>query len=207
MNNIYHFIYLNKLYTNVIFRAYCMKAKINTRQIFLYFITIILIVLFYFLFTKMIGLKEGQTNGSPTSSTGSSVESSTQNYQSSRQNYQDQLLENLDKKIEQINNMLNGLDKILPKKYTDINPGIITTVSYEDAIKPNALNTIKINVDSYESEENAEIKNATWTIDMQIPVGPKGDKGDKGPIGPQGKPGDPGPPGDNGLRGPWWNSV
>lgn len=207
MNNIYNFIYLNKLYINVIFRAYCMKAKINPRQFFLYFITIILIVLFYFLFSKIIGLKEGQTTGSPTSNSDSSGDTSTQNYQSSRQNYQDQLLENLDKKIDQINNMLNGLDKILPKKYSDINPGIITTVSYEDSIKPNALNAIKINVDSYESEEDATIKNATWTIDMQIPVGPKGNKGDKGPIGPQGKPGDPGPPGDNGLRGPWWNSV
>jgi hypothetical protein len=155
----------------------------------------------------MIGLKEGQENGSPTPSPGSSIKSSTQNYQSSRQDYQDQLLENLDKKIQQIENMLENLDKILPKSYKDINPGIITTVSYEDAIKPNALNAIKINVDSYKSEEDATIKNATWTIDMQIPVGPKGNKGDKGPIGAQGKQGDPGPPGDDGLRGPWWNSM
>jgi hypothetical protein len=177
-----------------------MKAKINPRQFFLYFITIVLIVLFYFLFTKTIGLKEGQTSGSVSSSV-----------QSTKQNYQDQLLTNLDKKIEQITNMLNSLDKILPQSIYDINPGIIRTVSYENAVKPNALNTIKINVenDSYvdENDNNKTKYKASWTIDMQIPVGPKGNKGDKGPIGPQGKPGDPGPPGDDGLRGPWWNSV
>ena len=179
-----------------------MKAKIDSRQFFLYFITIILIVLFYFLFAKIIGLKEGQTLGTGTEG------SSTKDYQSSRQNYQDQLLNNLDKKIDQINNMLDGLDKILPKKVIDINPGIITTVSYEDAIKPKALNAIKINVDTYESEEDGDkTLYAKWIIDMQIPVGPKGNKGDKGPIGPQGNPGFPGPPGDDGLRGPWWNSV
>jgi hypothetical protein len=173
-----------------------MKAKINPRQLFLYFITIVLIVLFYFLFTKTIGLKEGQTSGSVSSSV-----------QSTKQNYQDQLLTNLDKKIEQITDMLNGLDKILPQSVYDINPGIIRTVSYENAVKPNALNTIKINVENQPDQKDETKTRATWTIDMQIPVGPKGNKGDKGPIGPQGIPGDPGPPGDDGLRGPWWNSM
>jgi hypothetical protein len=69
------------------------------------------------------------------------------------------------------------------------------------------LNTIKINVENQPDPKDETKTRATWTIDMQIPVGPKGNKGDKGPIGPQGIPGDPGPPGDDGLRGPWWNSM
>lgn len=173
-----------------------MKAKINPRQFFLYFITIVLIVLFYFLFTKMIGLKEGQASGSASGSV-----------QSSTQTYQNQLLGNLDSKIQQINDMLNNLDERLPKKVKDIKPGVITTKSYEEAIKPNALNAIKINVGNYAdpSDSTGKTKNATWTIDMQIPLGPKGNKGDKGPIGVPGVGGARGPPGDDGVRGPWPN--
>ena len=170
-----------------------MKAKINPRHFFLYFIIIILIVLFYYFFTKIIGTREGQTSASDS-------------LQKSKQTYQDQLLGNLDAKINQINNMLDDLDKTLPKYIKDINPGKITTISYEDSIKPNAANTIKINVDNYDDQVGNTV-NATWTIDMQIPLGPKGRKGDKGPIGPTGKPGAQGPPGDNGLRGNWWNST
>jgi hypothetical protein len=171
-----------------------MKAKINSKQFFLYFITIVLIVLFYYLFAKIIGLKEGAASGSASDSV-----------QSSTQTYQDQLLSNLDAKIKQINGMLDSLDRTLPKYVKDINPGTITTKSYEESIKPNALNPIKINVGNY-VDPTDQSTCATWTIDMQIPLGPKGKQGEKGPIGPQGDPGVPGPPGDDGLRGNWWNS-
>jgi hypothetical protein len=177
-----------------------MKAKINSKQFFLYFITIVLIVLFYFLFSRILGSREGAESGSASSA-----------FQGTTQTYQDQLLGNLDDKIKLISNMLDGLDKILPKSETDINPGLITTISYEDAVKPRALNPIKINVGNYTTPDpddpKKEINNATWTIDMQIPLGPKGDKGDKGPIGVPGDRGVQGPPGDNGLRGNWWNSM
>jgi len=174
-----------------------MKAKINSRQFFLYFITIVLVVLFYFFFTRIIGIKEGQASGSVSST-----------IQSTNQSYQDQLLGNLDKKIDQINGLLFNLDKLLPKRVQDINPGVITTITYEDAIKPNALNPIKINVSSYYPDpQDLTMINAMWTFDMQIPLGPKGRKGDKGPLGAQGEPGSKGPKGDNGLRGNWWNSV
>lgn len=175
-----------------------MKIKINSRQFFLYFTTIVLIVLFYLLFMKIIGMKEGQTSGSASDSA-----------QSSTQTYQNQLLKNLDAKMQQINNMLDNLDRTLPKYVKDIIPGTITMISYEDAIKPNALNTIKINVDNYSDPQDTtgNTRNAKWTIDMQIPMGPKGNKGDKGPIGPPGKDGSSGPPGDVGLRGPWFDSA
>jgi hypothetical protein len=177
-----------------------MKAKINSKKFFLYFITIVLIVLFYFLFSRILGSKEGATSGSASSA-----------IQGSTQTYQDQLLGNLDTKIKQISDMLDSLDKVLPKSAEDINAGVITTISYEDAVKPNALTPIKINVGSYSkpdpNDSKNKINNATWTIDMQIPLGPKGTKGDKGPIGVPGEAGVQGPPGDDGLRGNWWNST
>jgi len=147
---------------------------------------------------KIIGMKEGQASGSASDSA-----------QSSTQTYQNQLLKNLDTKMQQITNMLDNLDRTLPKYVKDIIPGTITMISYEDAIKPNALNTIKINVDNYSDPQDTtgNSTNATWTIDMQIPMGPKGNKGDKGPIGPPGKDGSSGPPGDSGLRGPWFEKI
>lgn len=177
-----------------------MKYKINYKNFFLYFITIILIVLFYFLFTKIIGMKEGAVAGSASST-----------IQGTKQTYQDQVLGNLDAKIKKISDMLDSLDTILPQRVDDINPGTIETISYEDAIKPNALNPINIKLGTYLAKDpnNATKQKtyATWTIDMKIPLGPKGDKGDKGPIGPQGIPGIQGPQGDDGLRGNWWNST
>lgn len=177
------------------FRVYCMKAKINYRQLFLYFITIILIILFYFIFMKLIAPKEGATGRSASGLV-----------QSSRQTYQDQLLGNLDKKIQQIVDMLDRLDATLPKDIDDINIGTVNTISYENAIKPNASNNIKITVGTKPDPTGITKTNATWTIDMQIPLGPKGNKGDKGPIGPPGDAGAQGPPGDDGLRGNWWDS-
>jgi len=171
-----------------------MKAKINSRQFFLYFITIILIVLFYFLFTKIINMKEG-------------VGSVSDSVQESTQAYQDQLLLNLDKKMQQIVDMLDYLDTILPKDVADIQTGVVTTISYEDAVKPNAINPIVIHVDNEPDPTGITKSNAKWTIDMQIPLGPKGKKGDKGPRGPQGNTGARGPPGDDGLRGNWWDSI
>lgn len=177
-----------------------MKYKINYKKFFLYFITIILIVLFCFLFTKIIGIREGAAPISASST-----------IQGTKQTYQDQILSNLDAKIQKISAMLDSLDTILPQKVDDINAGTIETISYEDAIKPNALNPINIKLGTYLSKDpkdaTKQTTNATWTIDMKIPLGPKGDKGDKGPIGPQGKPGVQGPQGDDGLRGNWWNSL
>jgi hypothetical protein len=187
-----------------------MKSKINPKQLFLYFITICLIVLFYILFTKILGVKEGQTDLSD-SQGGSAVppagpQSASNAAQSATQNYQSQLLTNLDAKIKQITDLLDNLDKTLPKYVKDIIPGNITTISYEDAIKQNALNPITINVGSYVDPTDKTRLNAKWSIDMQIPLGPKGDKGDKGPIGVNGDTGSKGPPGETGLRGKWWNS-
>jgi uncharacterized protein (UPF0333 family) len=180
-----------------------MKSKINPKQLFLYFITICLIVLFYVLFVKILGIKEGQTVAKSASTASQSASTAAQ---SATQNYQNQLLANLDAKIEQINNLLDTLDQTLPTSYTNITPGNITTISYEDAIKPNALNPITINVESDIDPTDNTKYIAKWSIDMQIPLGPKGDKGDKGPVGPSGDKGIPGPPGDTGLRGKWWNS-
>ena len=208
-----------------------MKSKINPKQLFLYFITICLIVLFYILFTKILGVKEGQTalsgsqggaavpqGGASVPQGGASVpqggaavpqggsQSASNAAQSATQNYQSQLLTNLDAKIKQITDLLDNLDKTLPKYVKDIIPGNITTISYEDAIKQNALNPITINVGSYVDPTDKTRLNAKWSIDMQIPLGPKGDKGDKGPIGVNGDTGSKGPPGETGLRGKWWNS-
>jgi hypothetical protein len=169
-----------------------MSVKIDIKQYYFYFLCICLLVLLLFIGIKMANFKEGQTTGPAT-------------FQGSTQSYQNQLLSNLDTKIKNIQTMLDNLDKTLPQRVRDIKPGKITTISYEDAVKPNAVSPITIHVSNTQDPDTNKYS-AQWTIDMQIPLGPKGDKGDKGPLGAMGKTGAKGPRGDDGLRGNWWNS-
>lgn len=103
--------------------------------------------------------------------------------------------------IANCKNLIDDINKLLPKRLQDIS---VTSVSQTEDLQ-NVKIEVKAGpfVQTLDPILNENRDTATWEIEAILPRGKQGRKGDQGPKGVTGVPGNVGQQGEQGIQGNW----
>ena len=184
----------------------------NKKTLCFIILAIILIVLLYLNSSQLLSIIEGNTtypevdggtDGSNSGSTADERAAYDDNKQITGESAiitSENTLNSLAGDIAECQNMIDGINEMLPRRIEDIIPGVINQTE--------SLNQVKIEIepsltDTLDPITNNIKKSAMWKINAILPRGKQGPNGEKGPKGPQGMEGNPGLDGVRGPQGLW----
>ena len=166
-------------------------------------ITILAIIVFIIFYYNQNEIREGLDGpaSSPSTNEGNAYIENKENTGTMTESTTNAILADVQSKITECREIINDVNRILPRRIEDITVGTINQTDNLDLVGISIVQGVTTTLDPI---TDASGTSGTWTINATLPrgkKGPMGDKGLKGGRGQQGAMGMPGKPGPQGLWG------